>query len=92
MKGHAIRQAINSPVQSSIADIMKLCMIELDEKLAPYGCHLILLVHDELIFECPEDRVEEVEPIIREVMTSIVELKVPLAVDISAGKSWAECK
>ncbi len=88
------RVAINTPVQATAADIMKLAMLRIYEKIkrAEIKARLLLQVHDELLFEVPEDEVEEVSVRIKETMEKVVELSVPLVVDISWGRSWAEAK
>ena len=88
------RQALNAPIQGSAADIMKLAMIAVDRTLQERGstARMILTVHDELVFEVPEaDRAAAAELISTE-MSSVCALKVPLAVDVSFGASWADAK
>ena len=89
LRSQAERLAVNTPLQGTQADIIKLAMIELDDslKIAP----MILQIHDELIFECPDAHIDETCRHIRKTMESIVSLKVPLRVDISVGKNWGEC-
>jgi DNA polymerase-1 len=89
------RAAINAPIQGTSADIIKRAMARMLPALADAGLHdvrMLLQVHDELVFELPEDRVEAATPIIRQVMAEAalpaVELSVPLGVDIGTGKSW----
>jgi DNA polymerase-1 len=88
----AKRQAINAPIQGSAADIIKKAMVEVDKKLMAKGFNigLILTVHDELLFEIEEERVEEAKAIIKETMENIYPLKVPLKVNIGVGKNWQE--
>jgi DNA polymerase-1 len=88
------RMAQNAPVQGSAADIFKLAMIELDRALEGAGlrARMVLTVHDELVLEVPLDERERVEAIVREVMESVCELKVPLEVDLGFGATWAEAK
>ena len=88
------RQALNAPIQGSAADIMKLAMIEVEQRLAQstLGTKMILTVHDELVFEVPEDEKEEAAVIVTEAMTGVAEMLVPLAVDLSFGVNWAEAK
>ncbi len=88
------RQALNAPIQGSAADIMKLAMIAVDRTLQERGstARMILTVHDELVFEVPEgDRAVAAELISKE-MSSVCAMKVPLAVDVSYGSSWADAK
>lgn len=88
----AERQAINAPLQGTAADIMKLAMRELPRKLSQAGlkAKMLLQVHDELIFEVPENEVEATIPIVKEVMENVVRLDVPLDVEAGAAQSWAE--
>ena len=88
------RQALNAPIQGSAADIMKLAMIEVDERLRTedLDTKMILTVHDELVFEVPEDEKEAADRIVGESMTGVCEMKVPLVVDASWGANWAEAK
>ena len=89
------RAAINAPIQGTSADIIKRAMARMLPALADAGLHdvrMLLQVHDELVFELPEDRVEAATPIIRQVMSEAalpaVELTVPLGIDIGTGLSW----
>jgi len=88
------RMAQNAPVQGSAADVFKLAMVELDRALEDGGfrSRMILTVHDELVLEVPLDERDRVEPLVREVMESVCELKVPLVVDLGFGPTWAEAK
>lgn len=86
----AERAATNTPVQGSAADIIKLAMIQLDDRLAPTGAQLLLQVHDELVVECPSAQVDEVAQIMRRTMEAAFELAVPLKVDVGIGANWAE--
>jgi DNA polymerase-1 len=84
------RVAINTPVQGSAADIIKLAMIRLDSALVGTDARLLLQVHDELVVETRSDAVAEVMAQMKEIMEGIVELNVPLKVDVGFGKNWAE--
>jgi len=88
------RAAMNTPVQGSAADIIKLAMVRVYERLKKDGLKskLILQVHDELIVEAWENEVDAVKRILREEMENAVALNVPLVVDMSEGKSWFEAK
>ncbi len=88
------RCAMNSPIQGTAADIIKLAMIAVDEKIRAekLKSKLILQVHDELIIEAPEEEVEYVRALLRNCMENVMTLKVPLRVDISTGGNWCECK
>ncbi len=90
----AERMALNTPIQGSAADIIKIAMIRVYNRLKAEGlkAELILQVHDELIIDTPEDEQEQVMALIREEMEDAAELAVPLTVDAHAGKSWYEVK
>jgi DNA polymerase-1 len=87
------RQALNAPIQGSASDVFKMAMISVDRALraAPQlACSMLLTVHDELVFEVPEEAVEETAGIVRERMEGAVELDVPLRADIGWGPNWTE--
>lgn len=86
----AERIAINSPVQGSAADLIKLAMIRLAEQIRKkkLKSRMILQVHDELVFECPEDEEQEMRALVTKEMEEVVPLKVPLIVDIGWGENW----
>ena len=88
------RVAMNSPIQGSAADIIKIAMVRVDETLRARGldAHLILQVHDELIVEAHRDCAEEALAILKEEMENAVALKVPLDVDAKMGETWYDCK
>ena len=88
------RTAMNSPIQGTAADIIKIAMNKVyDEmKLRSLKSLMIAQVHDELVFDCPEDEVEIMKKIVEEAMASAVKLSVPLAVGIASGKNWFEAK
>jgi DNA polymerase-1 len=86
----AERIAVNTPVQGSAADIIKLAMIRLDKALEGTRARLLLQVHDELLLEGPADEAERIAEVTREVMENAVELDVPLRVDVGVGGNWAE--
>ncbi|WP_218081437.1 DNA polymerase I [Anthocerotibacter panamensis] len=88
----ALRQAMNAPIQGTAADIIKQSMITLHRTLANYQTHMVLQVHDELVFEVPTDEWPLVEPVIRSAMEGAFPLSVPLVVDIHSGTSWMETK
>ena len=89
-RAHALRAAINAPMQGTAADIMKLAMIEIDRRLQQekFAARMLLQVHDELVFEAPEDEIERLSEMLAEAMTGAFELKVPLAVAIGSGRDW----
>ena len=94
LKKFGERVAMNSPIQGTAADIIKIAMIAVDRALKDAGLNarLILQVHDELIVECDEKDVSEVSAILAREMEGAVTLSVPLTVDLHAGKTWYECK
>lgn len=88
------RCAMNSPIQGTAADIIKLAMIAVDEALRreDLKAKLILQVHDELIVESPQEEVERVRTLVRSCMEGVMDLSVPLKTDISVGRNWRACK
>ena len=91
----AERAAINTPVQGSAADVIKLAMLQLDEALqhgalCKTGARMLLQVHDELLVEAPEHEAEHVAEVMKEIMENAIELEVPLVVDIGIGNNWDE--
>ena len=91
-RGYAERQAINAPLQGGAADIIKRAMVRLPGALKREGfkARLLLQVHDELLFEAPEDEAERLATVARDVMQSAAELSVPLMVETGFGRNWAE--
>ena len=89
-RSFAERTAINTPIQGSAADIIKLAMVRIYDRLRRDGLtsRLILQVHDELIFEIPPDEEDLMKALVRQEMESVMQLKVPLKVDIDVGGSW----
>jgi DNA polymerase I len=87
-----LRAAANAPIQGSSADIIKVAMVNIHQLLQPYQTHLILQVHDELVFEIPPAEIEQLQPQIHEKMISAVVLQVPLGVDIHIGQNWMDAK
>lgn len=94
LRSFAERTAINSPIQGSAADILKIAMINLDQALVAGGFEtkMLLQVHDEIVLEVPSHELAAVKELVKETMESAVSLAVPLRVDESAGKSWYEAK
>lgn len=92
MRSFAERTAINTPVQGTAADMIKVAMVKIDSRLATLDTRLILQVHDELVFECPKEEVEKIKKIVEEEMVAAIPLKVPVKVDVGIGKNWAEAK
>jgi DNA polymerase I len=92
LRGAGERMAINMPIQGTAADIQKIAMIRLDERLREDGfrARLLLSVHDELLLEVPRDEVERLAPVVRETMETALPLDVPLTVDIKVGDDWQQ--
>ena len=90
LRGAGERMAINMPIQGTAADIIKIAMVRLPERLRAAGlrARLLLQVHDELVLEVPREEVEAVAPILRETMESAMKLDVPLTVDVKVGDDW----
>ncbi len=88
------RVAMNSPIQGSAADIMKISMLKVDEALkeSGYDANIVLQIHDELLIEVKEEEAEKVSKLVEKTMKEAVSLKVPLEVDAHIGKTWLEAK
>ena len=86
------RMAINTPLQGTAADIIKVAMIRIQNRLeeGPFLTKMIMQVHDELVFETPEEEIQKVVPMIQNEMETVMKLSVPLRVSIHSGKNWAE--
>jgi DNA polymerase-1 len=91
-KEHGQRQAINSPVQGSAADIIKIAMINVHKEIVKRGLktRMILQIHDELLLETPDDEISIALDLVKELMEGACPMSVPLKVDIGSGKNWAE--
>lgn len=92
VKAHAERNAVNAPIQGSAADVIKLAMIKIDEQLTKQNLKtkMLLQVHDELVFEAPEEELEIVTALIKKEMESAYETTVPLLVEVGVGDNWLE--
>lgn len=92
VRGFAERNAINAPIQGSAADIIKLAMIRVHNKIQEQGLmsRLILQVHDELVFDVPKKELETMKTLVREEMQNAIEFGVPLIVDVNSGVNWLE--
>ena len=88
------RAAMNMPLQGSSADIIKIAMINVHERLKKEGlrARLILQVHDELVIDCPENELETASQILKCEMENAVKLSVPLTVEVNSGKNWYDAK
>ena len=91
-RGFAERTAVNTPLQGTAADLIKLAMIRIDEDIRKRGLksRMTLQVHDELVFEVPENEVDVMKPLVRERMENAHTLAVPLVVEIGVGKNWRD--
>jgi len=92
LRNFAERTALNSPLQGTAADLIKLAMIRIDERLTKekFAAKMILQVHDELLFEAPPDEQKELESLVRKEMEQAHKLAVPLVVEICAGPNWRD--
>lgn len=92
LRNFAERTALNSPLQGTAADLIKLAMIAIDRRLRTekFASRMILQVHDELLFEAPEDEKEALERLVRQEMENVYKLAVPLVVEICTGPNWRD--
>jgi DNA polymerase-1 len=93
-RGFAERTAVNSPLQGTAADLIKLAMVRIDRELESRGgqTSMLLQVHDELVFEAPLEEVAEVSAIAKREMEQVYKLEVPLVVDVGVGENWRDAK
>lgn len=93
-RSFAERTAMNSPIQGSAADIIKLAMVKYakSEEAQKFNAELLLQIHDELIFDIPENEVEAFIPVIKDIMENAIDIDVPLKVDAGYGTDWYEVK
>ena len=93
-RGFAERTAVNSPLQGTAADLIKLAMVRIDRLLTEggYRSSMLLQVHDELVFECPPQELDAVSALVKREMEGACELKVPLLVDVGIGDNWRDAK
>jgi DNA polymerase-1 len=91
-RGFAERTAVNSPIQGTAADLIKVAMLRIDEALAVMESRLLLQVHDELVLEAPAHEVEAVREMVKHRMETVSALAVPLVVEVGAGKNWRDAK
>ncbi len=92
LRNFAERTAMNTPLQGSAADLIKIAMIEIDRQLPAEGfaAKMILQVHDELLFEAPEKEIPRLKKLVKQAMENVQELKVPLVVDVKIGPNWRD--
>jgi len=88
----AERTAINTPIQGTAADLIKVAMIRIFDKMRQekFAGRMILQVHDELIFEAPEPEIEPLSRLVKVEMEGVIQMSVPLKVDMSWGNNWSE--
>jgi DNA polymerase-1 len=94
MRGFAERTAVNTPLQGTAADLIKIAMIRIDRRLREekLAAKMTLQVHDELLFDVPEREVAQVKQMVRHEMETVVQLKVPVVVDCGVGPNWRDLK
>jgi len=94
LREFAERTAINTPIQGTAADLIKIAMITVDSAFTEKGLKsaMLLSVHDEIVFEVPPDELDTVRSIVKEIMEGVWKLKVPLKVNMAVGENWAEAK
>jgi DNA polymerase-1 len=92
LRGFAERTAVNTPLQGTAADLIKLAMIRIDKRLAAENLKtaMTLQVHDELLFDVAEDEVDQVRSLVKDEMEGVIELKVPLVADCGVGVNWRD--
>jgi DNA polymerase I len=92
LRGFAERTAVNTPLQGTAADLIKLAMIRIDRKLTDRKLHtrMTLQVHDELLFDVPESEVDEVRELVQSELEHVIELNVPLVADVGVGANWRD--
>ena len=92
LRNFAERTAMNTPLQGTAADLIKLAMIEIDRRLVDekFRTRMILQVHDELLFEGPAEELERLKPLVKHSMEQVHPLNVPLVVDIKVGPNWRD--
>jgi DNA polymerase-1 len=91
-RGFAERTAVNSPIQGTAADLIKIAMVRIDQALAGSGSRLLLQVHDELVLEAPGSEIESVQRLVKREMEGVFELEVPLLVEVGVGTNWRDAK
>lgn len=84
------RQAINTTIQGSAADLIKIAMVKLDNVLIPFDAHMLVQIHDEIIIETPVDKIEEVKKVIIDTMENALKLRIPIKIKVIEGMSWTK--
>jgi DNA polymerase-1 len=92
LRGFAERTAVNTPLQGTAADLIKVAMLRIDERLRGQKLKTVmtLQVHDELLFDAPKEEADEVSALVKHEMESVIELKVPIVADVGVGKNWRD--
>ena len=90
VRSAAERNAVNAPIQGSAADIIKIAMLRIHEKLKDYDSQMLLQVHDELVFEAKKSELDALINMIKTEMEQAYKLQVPLVVDVGTGTNWLE--
>ena len=93
-RGFAERTAVNTPLQGTAADLIKLAMVQIDAELERRRMQtaMLLQVHDELLFESPPEEIEDARAMVKSIMESVYPLDVPLLVDVGIGDNWRDAK
>lgn len=88
------RVAMNTPIQGTAADIMKIAMIKVYQEIQKRGLQskIVLQVHDEMMIEAPEKEKEEIKQMMKQSMETAISMQVPLIADLSEAKNWYDCK
>jgi DNA polymerase-1 len=90
IRSFAERMAVNTPVQGSAADLIKIAMIDCCDAFSGSDIRMILQVHDVLVFEVPHSAIDETAEKVKSIMEGVMSLKVPLKVDLKSGTNWLE--
>src|SRR5581483_2385499 len=91
-RNFAERTAVNTPLQGTAADLIKLAMIRIDQKLQGMQAKMLLQVHDELVFEAPPEEADAIRALAKHEMEGVAKLDVPLLVDVGMGDNWRDAK
>jgi DNA polymerase-1 len=93
-RGFAERTAVNTPLQGTAADLIKIAMIHIQREIVSrqYQTNLLLQVHDELVLEAPENEVPDIRKLLKEQMENVEKLRVPLIADVGVGENWRDAK
>jgi DNA polymerase-1 len=94
LRGFAERTAVNTPLQGTAADMIKIAMIRIDQKLRTQNLRtkMTLQVHDELLFDVPQEEIEAASALVKHEMENVIKLNVPIVVDIGIGQNWRDLK